>query len=335
MNKLFKVYDKAEETDTKELAEAIRSTLKNAGELIQKAQKDTELDPVFDTLAELQGQRPPNLYHMPALNRLYQQLDQSVGAVSQFQNYLAQLEAGNSQAAQNELRNFSHQNARARLVPQSWIASKMNQDTSDTGEVDKIMTALTPANLSEGVEQIQKIANNDHGPLRHEYNMLINDIRHLLTMQSIEKTRGPVEAYNRMGQPGSPHRWRNRIATTALLMQTDYAAKILGVKIEATKEGALESTLSNLLTQFAKDKNWPGMARVLELIRNGQFYGTTSPDVVNGELAAARHYLVGEQMEKLGQKDEAIRYYVETLKHISDRLPLKEAADKIAKLKGQ
>jgi|GEM_PF-1613095 len=270
---------------------------------------------------------------MPKLNRQFQQLDQAAAALTQYQNYLAQIDVGNREPAKNELRNFMYTNARARLVPQSWITSKMKENKNDTTETDKLLASLTVANLSETIDKIQVIANNDSSQTRNEYYGLLNDSRHLQAIEMINKTRGPVEAYNRMGQPGGQHQWRNAISTLALNMQTQYAAKILSIKIEVTNDGSPESTLNNLLAQFAKEKNWPGMAKVLELIRNGQFYGTTSSDVVNGELSAARNFLVADQMEKMGQKEEAIKYYIETLKFTSDRLPLKEAADRLTKLK--
>jgi hypothetical protein len=160
----MKVEQKKRET---ELSASLDTELKKAATALLAATKSTQVDAIADSLQTLQESLGNN--YSIRTQRGRNRLSNAISFVSQWQDLLYMVETGDNEGARNQLRNFTSNSSRDRLLTRSEIIARgasLNISQADvaaeTAKIDELvkrataiaLSATKPAQLGPVIEEL-------------------------------------------------------------------------------------------------------------------------------------------------------------------------------------
>jgi hypothetical protein len=297
---------------------------RRAGEAALKAQKAADLDPVLVELSRLRDQ--PQRGYTEVGRRATEKIRSTIRFVTLWQDYLAQLAAGNQKVAREKLTSLAD-DAGFPIVPRSEILARLNplppaqppaRSDMNTPAVEAIMLRI---NTLEDVAPAMK----ELRPLRQGTNSVdfeqINFLASVLSDYEQTKAGLPVSLSS---VSGAMHfrRFPKLKAEFVLLLLPQHLG--VGNRKPAVGESA-DLYLQRLTREARESSDWPLVVRVLETSSQLNGYNPQPPP----EIAAVKAYISGENQYAAGQYALAVLSYQNALRDGGRMVPLEVIAARL------
>jgi len=291
-----------------------------------KAPKD--LDDQIIQLSNLSVSRDYNSSQV--VQRKVEQARSAVTFMCRWQDYLANKNNGNIDAARTVLRNLSQDTSSYPFVPRSEILQRMDDlgvDKSDPATQLPSLKDKTLADLDAMVQQLVELKDKNRGS--SEINM------RLQALQQLSDARQQVKA-GLYGQAFSYCTTRYGADAQAMVPLTQellitFLPQYLEIA-EAYPAKAGETPvvyLQRVNAESRKKGEWKTTSKALDAYRQVAFANGQTPSWVSGDAQAITAYIQGQNYEAAGLYREAIQAYKRVIGQTGDNIPIDQARTRL------
>ncbi len=341
--KLAETLRSERETEEKAAVAQIDAAVQHAGTAVRAAKKAADLDAVLTELGKFRNQRDRN-YNSPTVQAALNGLQSVQQFVTHWQDYLANLDDGNIDAATSALQNITNYSESANLIPRSEILARLQalkKPITPRGRTGDAESETSPAERMEQILAKTKTLKDMDGALK--------DLRKLQSESRVQNYNDPIiattNALNAIektyreflaGFPTTIEAPSGNIDAaspeiiplkTQLLLLVLPRYLNLPSDLKANTGEAVQPFLERMDSEAKKRNDASLIARIHDAQRvlvRGPQVTTTSDNAALTTLSAAQN------QEAAGQWTLAVVSYENALKTGSDAVPAKNVGDRLA-----
>ncbi|MFA6960524.1 MAG: hypothetical protein WC205_07235 [Opitutaceae bacterium] len=289
-----------------------------SGKIALAAAKSAELDGLLDELYSLQEARSNNSGNW-VQRSTFTRIDNTLSFINSWQDYLAQLESGDTTAARSTLRNLNSNNYRYRPIARSEVL-KLAANLKTASDQDNLMDEATLDNLAVIRSRVATAYETNSNRRTNELSSLLNELDALSRAVSELKANRPVAPRELLRPYGSvSHAYQDAIQK----LKDDYIIRALprlsGIPdLAPAKPG--ETALIyvyRLVDKAVSSEDWPRAQRLAtvaqDMVPNVSSCSLREPLVGTNPAAAIKAWLNAQRMEKASQPYAAADFYRQAL----------------------
>lgn len=316
----------------------VQALTKSVQAATEAAKTPADLDALLAEINKPLTDDPNNRGNLPGNAPL--QIESMRRFVLKWQDYLAQLEAGNGQAATNILRELSYDNGASTFIPRSRLLALLNGKAP--GKVAPVASEplvtpdeLTPETLDRLVLQLN--ARNDRTSVTGMEDLAVEASR-LRAAYAQLKLGNPYPAFTVGSSSAGMGRFGPYAFALARVQQT-LVVRALPAYVEApagltpSDNETPTAYLLRLVQRGQQAKDWQLVYRALKAAQSlNQRFGFGS-DRVSLDVAGYQLFFQAMNEERAGLWMGAVRSYLSALRTSGPDLPAEEIGDRLAQLK--
>lgn len=311
----------------------IEALLKEAGVAVEKAKTPEDLDEIIKKLTESKGGREYGYGSGEELQGLYQNLQSTRQIVAEWQDYLMEIQTGQSEKALSSLQSISQYLANYPLIPRSKVLRMMSGEGGNQSNEPKV----DPSTQIEAIMvQFEKDRNAEVAwaslqkiPEQQRRNYGAETMQQLQAFRRFQQNAplmSPEEVVRALQQ-------NNR--NTSLWMSFNNEANVViakSLQIAVPKERvSTDQYLRSHADEAIGRDDWTKAQRILTLL-DILASGSGSP---SGDLTAISSYLKGIEFEKAGIWNSAVTSYRTAMHSKVRSFPLEKITVRLEALKQQ
>ncbi len=320
------------------LAAQLEDLRKNVITVVDSAKSAADFDAVLADLAKPPAADPYR--GNGSAGNLFNQFESLRRFTHRWQDYFSQLESGNTNAAQNALRELANDGSSEAFYPRSRILARLNGKLTMGSDPDLVGAIVTPAELT--LDTLDKLARQSaarrsgggvSGGVDPGMDEVANESARLRAAASQLKLGNPQAALslprtsNFLSHSGD-YEFAFARVQQALIVQALAVSLAAPAELKPADNETPASFLQRVL-RYGRDKaDWQLVYRALEVSQTMGLQGGGFSD-----YAGYRIFFIGLNQERAGDWQAAVRSYQSSLRTVGPNLPVDEIGKRLKTLK--
>lgn len=285
----------------------------------------------------------------PRSNAIRRRLDLLNNGMSYWMQVLYLERAGNFRGALRQLQSFDSGNyldgsvftpaliSSKRVKLTEALAARGVEDSPEIKDLTQAMLLLKQPSDVPTVWRRVAAYENTTGNDGEEIRSLRGNLAMLMRMSGALDEGRIGDFWNAMSQSSSeaPHRWfaATQAVRQTLVLRMIASSSLLSDLGQPAEGETLDRMFLRLADQAAAKGDWKRVLALLDAMRRYAYAYGQPPLWLGGEIEAVQYYLTARQLEDVGEFADAMASYRAVLRISGDRVPVKDAAKRLAALR--
>ena len=345
-SQIFIALQSAREKRDAEFVTKIDGLVEKTGHLCLAAKTEKELDELLGELANLRMSPNRGGSNNDMVQRASQKLESAARFTRRWQDYLAQLNAGNQNAARQIMQELASEGSGSYpILPRSELLARLGTASSAPNPPSAMETPLRAKSLAVEIKSLDDLSGAlerirqyyDGKPIPEETNS------YLQVLSTISMAKDNLESGNigmamqiALGNsmyPVRPLPEKNTLLITKL--RRELMMRVLPRYLDLPPDRALKAdeNSSDYLLRITKEASaagdWLLVSHVLETYQHVAFVNSTAPEWLSRDRMTLELYLAGRNMERAGEYESALNSYLQALRAPGKYAPIEDIAERI------